>query len=275
MTVETPDAWKAENLPAEEQPRRYVGSGDIAAIVALYRPELAHLAKWANASDVWLRVVHGVKVPHKRAMSRGLREENPLRNVYRETIGECSDLPGLIQHPRFAWAGGSPDGLGPGVVVELKTHSVWNRSAWGDEPWSDHVPDKYSLQAQWLMGLTGLPKCHFLCGFGSDYVDPDTGEDAFAWSETMPYAVDFDPDLYGSMEAMAERFFNDHVQTRISPDCKPVANRREHKRILNGSSSKRGEDADEPSGLDGSESAHHEAGAGDGAGGAGGEEREE
>jgi hypothetical protein len=211
--------------------RRYIGSGDIAAIVALYRPELAHVARWKSAGDVWLRLVHDIDIPSKRGMHRGLREENPLRKVYRDTIGPCSDLPGLIQHPRFEWAGGSPDGLADGLVVELKTHSVFQRQQWGSEPWSDKVPDKYATQVQWLMGLAQRPACHILVGFGRDSVD-ENGEDFFAWSETVPYALRFDPAMYSAMESMAVRFYTEHVLARVSPSAAPVHNRRTWKKIL-------------------------------------------
>ncbi len=213
--------------------RRYVGSGDVAAIVAHYRPELEHLAKWKNISDVWLRLVHDIDVPHKKAFNRGLREENPLRRVYRETIGPVSELPGMVQHPRFPWAGGSPDGLAPGLVVELKTHSVFAMQQWGDEPWSDRVPDKYNLQTQWLMGLTNRPEAHLLVGFGRDALD-ENGEDIFTWLETRPYRIAFDAELYAELETLAERFYLEHVQTKLPPSCKPVSNRREFKRLTHG-----------------------------------------
>lgn len=215
----------------------YVGSGDIAAIVGYYRPELAPvLCKWKSAGDVWLRLVHGIDLPHKPTMGRGLREENPLRQVYRENVGEVSELPGLIHHPRFEWAGGSPDGLGLDRVVELKTHSIYAAAQWGETSFenpTDLVPDKYNLQCQWLMGLCELSLADLLMGFGRDMKD-ENGEPMFAWSETRLYRIHFNAELFADCERFAEKFYLSHVLTKVAPSVKPVENRRAFKRLTDG-----------------------------------------
>lgn len=229
--METPEPWKPENLPGKHA---YVGSGDIAAIVGYYCPELAPtLCKWKSAGDVWLRLVHGIDLPSKRGMTRGLREENPLRDVYRGHVGPVSDLPGLIQHPRFAWAGGSPDGLAPDRVVELKTHSIYAAAQWGEtsfEAPSDLVPDKYNLQCQWLMGLCDMSLCDLLMGFGRDVKSPD-GTESFVWNETRLYRISFDAELFAECERMAEQFYLCHIETGRAPSVESVANKRAYKRL--------------------------------------------
>ncbi len=219
---------------------RYIGSGDIAALVGYYRPELAPtLCKWKSAGDVWLRLVHDIDLPHKPGMGRGLREENPLREVYRENVGPVSELPGLIKHPRFDWAGGSPDGLGLDRVIELKTHSIYNMVAWGettfDSP-TDLCPDKYNFQCQWLMGLCGFSLADLLMGFGRD-VKNSAGEPAFEWSETRLYRIHFNAELFADCERFAEQFYLSHVLTRRAPSVVSVANKRAFKRLFNGSAS--------------------------------------
>lgn len=234
-----PPPWQPENLPPVEAPgsslHRYVGSGDIAALVAHYRAagftddELETMTKQKNVSDVWLRIVHGIDLPKRRGMLRGLREENPLRDVYRETVGPCSDLPGLICHPSMEFAGGSPDGLAPDRVVELKTHTEFHMEQWGetsfDEPTSN-VPYKYALQCVWLCGLASLDLADLFMGFGRDVKDPVTGEDTFKWKETRLYRIYFDADLYTQLEEVVGRFYFDHVATRRAPSLIPVANKR-------------------------------------------------
>lgn len=231
MTTELPDAWKPENLPGKHA---YVGSGDIAAIVGYYRPTLAPaLCKWKSAGDVWLRLVHGIDLPKKRGMDRGLREENPLRDVYRQSVGPVSNLPGLISHPRFEWAGGSPDGLGLDRVVELKTHSIFAAAQWGETSFenpTDLVPDKYNFQCQWLCGLCGFAIADLLMGFGKDVKAAD-GSESFMWSETRLYRIHFDAELFAECERMAEEFYLSHVLTKRAPSVESVANKRAYKRL--------------------------------------------
>jgi hypothetical protein len=237
----------------------HIGSGDIAAIVGYYRPELAPvLCKWKSAGDVWLRLVHDIDLPNKPGMDRGLREENPLRDVYRDNVGPVSGLPGLIVHPRFAWAGGSPDGLGLDRVIELKTHSTYNMDAWGEttfESPTDLVPDKYNYQCQWLMGLCGFALADLLMGFGRDVKFPcleckgdkvqkkicaiceGTGRakpDEFQWTETRLYRIPFNAGMFADCERLAEQFYLSHVLTRRAPSVMSVANKRAWKRLFNG-----------------------------------------
>lgn len=234
--VELPDAWKPENLPdkAGSSLHNYVGSGDIAAIVGYYVPKLAPaLCKWKTAGDVWLRLVHGIDLPGKRGMTRGLREENPLRDVYRQSVGPVSGLPGLIPHPRFPWAGGSPDGLSLDRVVELKTHSIFQAAQWGPtsfEAPTDLVPDKYALQCHWLMGLCDMSLCDVLLGLGRDVKSPE-GVESFQWSETRLYRIHFEAKLFAECERLAERFYLSHVQTKRAPSVESVANKRAYKRL--------------------------------------------
>lgn len=245
VTDELPEPWKPENLPVGDDGsslHRYIGSGDMAALVAHYRAagftdeEFDTLTKQKNVSDVWLRIVHGIDLPRRRGMTRGLREENPLRDKYRECVGPCSGLPGLFVHPRMEFAGGSPDGLASDRVVELKTHTEFHMEQWGEtsfeEPTSN-VPYKYALQCVWLCGLTELDFADLFMGFGRD-VKGDDGQEFFRWKETRLYRVWFDVELYAELEQLAERFYFDHVQTRRAPSVKPVANKRAFKVLRHG-----------------------------------------
>lgn len=251
-----PEAWKPENLPPTPDQHRYIGSGDVASIVALYRSDLSHMAKGKSAADVWLRLVHGLDLKKKGGMDRGLREENPLRITYRQTVGPVSDLPGMIQHPRFPWAGGSPDGLGLDRVVELKTSSIYAMDQWGETSFenpTDLVPDHYNFQCQWLCGLCGFSLADLFMGFGKDvkfpcpscYIGPrkrkpscdacgGTGRekpDEFQYTETRLYRIHFNPELFAECERFAETFYDSHVRTRLAPPVLPVDNKREWKRL--------------------------------------------
>jgi putative phage-type endonuclease len=243
--AELPEAWKPENLPARpivqlpksDCPRdpKLIGSSDIACIVGFYDPALAYLGKARNAADLYLRCVHGVeqpKPPSRVQLDRGLKAEDPLRDLYRKTVGAVSDPLGVIMHPRFPWACASPDGLTRGGIAEFKTHSKFHMEQWGDSG-TDQVPDKYNLQVQWQMGIAGRSWAHVLVGFGIDRKD-DAGEPYFEWTETRVYDLDFDAELFATCEQQALRFFTEHVSAKRPPALKPVHNRRRWKALTNG-----------------------------------------
>ncbi len=209
---------------------RRIGSTDISSIVAFYVPSLAHLAKYANATDTYLRLVHGLSQPRNKPMDRGNRVEPMLRTLYRETVGPVAEPPGTLHHPTLDWAVASPDGLTPSVVVELKTASIWIREQWG-LPGSDKTPDKYSLQVQWLMEVAQREAAHVLVAFGKDAEDAD-GNHEFYVSETAAYLVPRNAELAAQMVAFGQRFMNEHVLPCVPPaELPPVHNRREFKRL--------------------------------------------
>lgn len=217
--------------PAQLEMRaRSIGSTDSAAILALYHPEMAHLSKMKNATDVWLRLVHDIELPRNTAMGRGIRVEPMLRTLYRETIGHVDDPPGTLRHSAHAWMVGSPDGLSESALVEFKTVGHWSEAQWG-EPGSDRVPDSYNLQVQHLMEVAGRQVAHVLAAFGSDFKD-NNGVDAFSVERTAVYLVRRDNALVAEIVRCGARFFAEHVETRTPPDLKPLHNIRKWQSIL-------------------------------------------
>lgn len=220
------------SLTTEQQEvrKRSLGSTDSAAVLGLYHPELAHLSKMKNATDVWLRLVHGIDLPSNSAMGRGIRVEPMLRTLYRETIGPVDDPPGTLRHPKHAWMVGSPDGLTPGEVAEFKTVGRYSASKWG-EPGTDLVPDSYNLQVQHLMEVAERPVAIVLAAFGTDYKD-DAGEAQFSVESTAVYCVRRDDTLIAEIVACGARFMREHVCTGIPPPLKPLANIRKWQALL-------------------------------------------
>ncbi len=214
----------------QTQRKRSIGSTDIAAVISLYRPEMAHLAKYRNATDVWMRLVHNIEQPFNSAMGRGIKVEPLLRTLYRETVGPVDDPPGTLRHPRYDWAVGSPDGLTPSKLVEFKTANQWARKQWG-EPGTDAVPDGYSLQVQWLMEVSQRPMAHVLAAFGTDF-KAENGEPDFAVTDTAAFVVPFDAQLAASMVECGQRFMSEHVETGVAPDLKPLHNIRKWQSLL-------------------------------------------
>ncbi len=214
----------------QEVRKRSLGSTDSAAVLGLYHPEMAHLSKMKNATDVWLRLCHGIDLPRNDAMGRGIRVEPLLRDLYRQTVGPVDDPPGTLRHPRHAWMVGSPDGLSAGELVEFKTVGKWGASKWG-EPGTDRIPDNYNLQVQHLMEVAERPVAVVLAAFGTDYKD-ENGAGQFSVESTAVYVVKRDDALIAEIVACGAKFMREHVDTGIAPPLKPMANIRKYQSLL-------------------------------------------
>ncbi len=229
-SVENPTARTPLARDSGGSIKRYVGSTDSGPILALYRPELASLAKYVNASDVWLRIVHGVTQPGNSRMTRGTTWEPTGRELYRSSIGPCSEAPGLFVHPKHEWACGSPDGMvEPDGIVEIKTTIIWARNKWG-QPGSDKVPDTYNSQTQWLMECSGRQWAHLLVAFGAD--GEYAGEPTFSVTETAVYQMERDAEFCAALVEACERFWRENVVARVAPGIAPLHNKREFKRLV-------------------------------------------
>lgn len=221
---------------------RRIGSTDIGAVAALYRPKLAAvLPKTKTAGDVWLRLVHGIEVPSNKRMKRGNDVEPALRACYRENVGPLwrpEDLaPGqwwTVRHPAHEFATASPDGLDAPpatarLVVELKSQSVWGRNLWG-EPGTDKLATRYLFQTSWLMSCCNVDEAHVLVGFGVD--DEETGE--FHYEDTAAYRVERDRELESALLAYGEQFWRENVLPGKPPPVKPAHNRRQWAALTKG-----------------------------------------
>lgn len=192
--------------------RTGIGSSDIAA--------LAGVDKRRNAIAVYL----DKKLPVEESVDAPTgwnprRWGNKLQRILVEECAEVHGLveivhePGTLRHPKIDIALASPDALGskfhaegvgawklsdlppPDVhLIEAKAPGI--REAADD--WDDEqAPDGYIIQTQWQMGVTGIQRA-FLCALigGQDFrIRPIT----------------FDPELFGNLVEIAERFWTDHV----------------------------------------------------------------
>lgn len=214
----------------QETRKRSIGSTDSAAVLGLYHPELAHLSKMKNATDVAMRLLHNIDLPKNNAMGRGIRVEPLMRDLYRQTVGPVDEPPGTLRHPRHAWMVGSPDGLTPGELVEFKTVGKWGASKWG-EPGSDLIPDSYNLQVQHLMEVTERSVAVVMAAFGTDYKD-ENGEQQFSVESTAVYVVKRDDALIAEIVACGARFMREFIDAGRLPEAKPLANIRRWQALL-------------------------------------------
>lgn len=223
---------------------RRLGGTDVGPVVALYRPELApDLAKYANASDVWMRLVHNIERPRTTVMSRGLDAEPRLRRAYLDAF-PCElathEQPWIVAHPSRPWATCSPDDVAFASVatlserwlVEYKSTSVFARHKWGDAE-TDAVPDLYQLQVQWCLEILDLPRAHLFVGFGRDFKD-EHGAQQFLYEETRLYRIERDRELAAMCLDFCGRFHSEFVEGRKPPPLAPVHNKRAFSRLLKG-----------------------------------------
>lgn len=221
--------------------KRAIGGTECGSCAALFRPELAEdLARYANATDLWLRLVHGIERPRTVAMSRGLDAEPRLRKALVDAYGfklQHHERPWIVRHPRYEWATCSPDDVvdGEPLLIEIKSTSVYARhKGWG-RPETDEIPPLYMTQVQWTMEILDLPKCLVFTGFGRDWKDPETGEHQFLYEETLPFIVERDREVASMLLGYAERFVKEYVETRKPPPLPPLNNKRAFARLLKGS----------------------------------------
>lgn len=214
--------------------RRAIGGTDAGACIALYRPELApELAKYANASDLWMRLVHDIERPRTGVMQRGLDAEPRLRTAYLDAFGGAlKERPEkwVVPHPRYLFATCSPDDvLMSGVLVEYKSTSIFARHKYGDAE-TDEVPPLYGLQVQWCLEILDLPLCHLFAGFGRDF--EENGEHKFLYEECRRFVIHRDRELAEMALGYAARFHAEFIEGRKAPPLVPVNNKRAYSRLI-------------------------------------------
>lgn len=217
--------------------RRGVGGTDVGPIVAMYRPELAaDLAKYANATDVAMRLLYDVERPRSKVMARGLDAEPRLRRAYVDAYGAVMrERPEkwIVTHPSKPWASVSPDDVtSDGVLVEYKSTSIFARHKYGDAE-TDEVPPLYALQVQWGMEILGLDVCHLFAGFGRDF--EESGEHKFLYEETRRFVIPRDREIAAMAFDYCQRFQADFIERRKLPPLTPVNNKRAYSQLLKGS----------------------------------------
>src|SRR5260221_8039876 len=156
---EMPMAW-AEFVERDKRDSvarlaRKLGSTEIACVAALYNPALAaELPKNKTATDVWLRLVHGLDVPRNSRMDRGNRVEPIAIDYYREHVGPAwRALPvgewwTVVDknQPMFTASPDAFDSPAHRIVIEAKSWSeAGGRAHWG-MPGTDERATRFLYQ---------------------------------------------------------------------------------------------------------------------------------
>lgn len=110
----------------------------------------------------------GKEFSMNEAMRWGLDLEGVLRNRYAEETGHKVEMIEPVRHPKHSWWVGSPDGVTPDRVLEIKT-ARFKDDKWG-APGTDQVPMGYYCQVQWYMAALGVTKADIAVLFsGQDF----------------------------------------------------------------------------------------------------------
>lgn len=128
------------------------------------------------------------------AMQWGVETEPHARAAYEfRTDATCGEA-AFLKHPKIEWAGASPDGfVADDGLVEFKCP---NTATHIDTLLGAKVPEKYVLQMQWQMAVTGRAWCDFVS------FDPRLPEEMRMFLRR----VDRDDTLIGTLEREVETF---------------------------------------------------------------------
>ena len=189
------DALPAGSPEWHEQRRFRVGGSEVAAILGL--------SPWESAFSLWHRKAGNVPfdpMDDNEALYWGRVHEPAIRAEFAkrhaDTHHEDHEIGLVVALDGFALA--SPDsvvsrkGADWGVeceVLEIKTDRFGD--GWG-EPGTDQIPIQYVCQAQWYMGVLGLPLARFAVLVGG--------------AEYREYVLPFDPDGFRLMYDAARDF---------------------------------------------------------------------
>lgn len=196
-------------------PARRIGATDAAALLGL--------SPWANAADVYGRIVLGVTSPLNSRMARGTASEAAVLARYVEESGAVLvPHPRVVQHATHAWATCSPDAVSTTGLVEIKTATVWVEGKWSEGP-----PAHYVVQVLYSLWVTGLARGTLYAAFG---VDRDDG--AFTVERCASWTFRRDAELEADFERVGGEFWRRNVLARVPPAMAPLKNIRAYKAAL-------------------------------------------
>lgn len=94
-------------------------------------------------------------------------------------------------------------------ILEIKTASEYLKGEWGFEG-SDEIPEYYTTQCQWYMGITGVPSCDLAVLIGGN--------------QYKQYTINFDEELFDIMITEAQDFWENHVLAGVPPEAVTLKN---------------------------------------------------
>jgi putative phage-type endonuclease len=200
-------------LTAEQRAVRkvHITGSDAAAIVGV-NPDKGRLEVWAQKKGLL-----SDELEPSGPMERGIYLEPGAREYYREKTGYDVVEVGTILNEKYPLLAVTPDGaigritkIGPdsatdkfdrfaALEIKFPTFHTWHR--WGAEG-TDEVPEKYLPQGIWEAAGLDVPRTEFVVDLGDHF---------------GLYTVKFDPEVFGQMYQICEKFWRDYVMTDVQP----------------------------------------------------------
>lgn len=167
--------------------------------------KVAGLSPYGNAHDVFAEMVEGKEFEGNEATKRGDRVEPVIRDWASERLGCRFRVPGTIIHPHYDHICATVDGLrdpDEDLILECKSLDFARVDECGPDG-SDEIPGDWIAQAQIQMACLDIPRAQVAVMFGV--------------SELRLYPLAYDPEMFGMLREIGERFLRDHVQTGRPP----------------------------------------------------------
>lgn len=123
--------------------KSYLGASDIGAV--------AGVNPFRTALDVWAAKKQDIKISSNIAMEIGNAFERPSLDIYSKLKNAKLNYPGTLLHPKFQWAGATPDAIANDrLVVEVKIVGWPSAKFWGDpDDGPEGIPDAINCQVHW------------------------------------------------------------------------------------------------------------------------------
>jgi putative phage-type endonuclease len=172
-----------------------IGGSDAAACCGL--------DKWKSPIALYLEKIGSLDndINSEAAYFGTVLEDVVAKEFEKRTSKKVHRVNKILRHPDYPFMLANVDRkvVGEDAVLECKTTNEYNKKEWAD----DEVPEKYVIQVQHYLAVTGYSKAYFAVLIGGQ---------SFKWYE-MPR----DEDLIKDIIEMEKEFWN-CVETRTPPE---------------------------------------------------------
>lgn len=160
---------------------------------------------WGCPGDVWYSKLNDVEGEDNEYKRWGRLQEPIIANVFAENHGvELIEPQTVMRHPDIPYVIGTPDRLikDTNELLEIKTASARSSQFWGEQGTAE-IPERYFIQIQWYLGLTGRDIGHVAVKL-----------DSYDYRE---YKVHANQKLISELFRIAGDFWKKYVETKTPP----------------------------------------------------------
>lgn len=220
MLYQTKDLTRQEWLKIRQTG---IGGSDIAAILGV--------SKYKTAYDLYLEKVGDIELNSDGSSSEAAHWGTVMEDVVAKEYSQrnnvqvqrfnfvirseqypfaIANIDRAVVNPDIARRVTLKDGkLTTDKILEIKTASEYLKGDWGYQG-TDEIPEYYTTQCQWYMGVTGVATCDLAVLIGGN--------------QYKQYTIHFDQELFDIMIAEASRFWHEHVLAGIPPEPTTLKN---------------------------------------------------